>query len=369
MHPALHLGGPRSLFAASSELFLDLQHHTVGIPSSMLLGILSTCVLVRGALAHASIDYPPCIGMAINGTKFPDARNGSSTLPGNLVLTDLALHNARVAINYPLRMNGTDFPCKFRNGVSPQFGTDSGGVAEWTAGSNEFFNFTANENVAAHGGGSCQVSLSFDGGNNFQVIRSFVGGCPGNATFNSNNLPPRDQSPQIFDFTIPKDTPNGHAIFAWTWFPISGNISMHMNCAWVNISGGINTGNRTLDPDDYPPMFVANVKAINTCRGRDGFKIVFPTPGKFATTATGTETAGTYSITTPTGNCTALPSRVTSTATETITSTSRIGSASSTAKATATGAATTRFDARQAWRQSLVLVLAPALATFIRLLF
>jgi hypothetical protein len=75
--------------------------------------------------------------------------------------------------------------------------------------------FTGNDNVAAHGGGSCQVSLSFDGGNNFQVIRSYQGGCPANATFNNNDLPPRNQSPQRFEFMIPKETPNGHAIFAW----------------------------------------------------------------------------------------------------------------------------------------------------------
>jgi len=105
----------------------------------MLLSILTTCVLVRGVLAHASIDYPPPIGMAINGTEFPDDRNGSSTLPGDLVLTGLALQNARVAFNFPMNMNGTDFPCKFQNGVSPQFGTDSAGVVEWTAGSTQFF--------------------------------------------------------------------------------------------------------------------------------------------------------------------------------------------------------------------------------------
>jgi hypothetical protein len=125
---------------------------------------------------------------------------------------------------------------------------------------------------------------------------------------------------------------------------------MHMNCAWVNISGGNNTNSRVLNPNDYPPMFVANIAAINTCKGQDGFLVVFPTPGKFATTATGTETAGTYSAITPTGNCTALPSRVTSTAIET-TSVSQTGSASSTAKATTKTGAATHLDAWQAWKR------------------
>ncbi|KAI9773722.1 MAG: hypothetical protein M1839_002020 [Geoglossum umbratile] len=290
--------------------------------------------------------------MAINGTRFPGARNSSSNLPGDLVLDGLALHNARVAFNFPLNMNGTDYPCKFLNGVSPQFGTNSGGVSEWAAGSTQFFNFTKNENVAAHGGGSCQVALSFDGGNKFQVIRSWVGGCPANATWNNNDLPPRDQSPQIFEFAIPKETPNGHAIFAWTWFPISGNISMHMNCAWINVSNGTNNNSSVLNIDDYPLLFVANVKAINTCKGGDGLDVVFPTPGKYVTAATGTETATKYSATTPSGNCTALPSPVKSTASATTVPTSRTGSTSSTPVATTkAGVAPTCFDTRQAWRR------------------
>ncbi|KAH0552848.1 hypothetical protein GP486_006950 [Trichoglossum hirsutum] len=273
--------------------------------------------------------------MAINGTRFPDARNGSSTLPGDLVLDGLALHNARVTFNFPLAQNGTDYPCKFQNGVSPIFGTDSGGVVEWAAGQTAFFNFeraaltansfTESDNIAAHGGGSCQVSLSFDGGNNFQVIQSWVGGCPANATWNSNDLPPRDISPQIFNFKVPNETPNGHAIFAWTWFPISGQISMHMNCAWINISNSSNPNGHGLDSTDYPPLFVANVDKVNSCKGKDGFDVVFPNPGKQATTATGTQTASKYAATTVSGNCTGI-AQVTSTA------------ASSTTKATASSA-------------------------------
>ncbi|KAI9858814.1 MAG: hypothetical protein M1813_007281 [Trichoglossum hirsutum] len=269
--------------------------------------------------------------MAINGTRFPNARNGSSTLPGDLVLDGLALHNARVAFNFPLAQNGTDFPCKFKNGVSPIFGTDSGGVVEWAAGQTSFFNFTESENVAGHGGGSCQVSLSFDGGNNFQVIQSWVGGCPANMTWNDNDLPPRDISPQIFNFKIPNETPNGHAIFAWTWFPISGQISMHMNCAWVNISNSSSSNGHGLDLTDYPPLFVANIEKVNSCKGQDGDDIVFPTPGKEVTTATGTQTASRYSATTISGNCTGAP-RVTSTAAPPVTT----STASSSVKPTAT---------------------------------
>ncbi|KAH0545454.1 hypothetical protein FGG08_000455 [Glutinoglossum americanum] len=300
--------------------------------------MLLTCsFLIRQVLAHASIDYPPCIGMATNGTRFPEARNGSSTLPGDLVLTGYALDNARSIFNHPLAPNGTDFPCKFLNGVYLL----AFGKAALTRDS-----FTESGNVAAHGGGSCQVSLSFDGGNNFQVIRSWVGGCPGNATWNENYLPPRDISPQKFYFKIPDDTPNGHAIFAWSWFPISGVTAMHMNCAWVNISNGSNT-NHNLNPTDYPPLFVANVEKINTCKGKDGTEVVFPTPGKDATTATGTQTATGYPASTVTGNCTGI-AQVTATATPF--SPTLTAATSSPAKPTSSGGAAP-LDVQQAWRR------------------
>ena len=57
--------------------------------------------------------------------------------------------------------------------------------------------------TAVHGGGSCQISLSYDEGTTWKVIHSFVGGCPLN-----KNLP----------ITFPSDTPAGKGVlFAWTW--------------------------------------------------------------------------------------------------------------------------------------------------------
>jgi len=56
---------------------------------------------------------------------------------------------------------------------------------------------------AAHGGGSCQVSLSFDGGVSYTVIKSFIGDCP------------HAGGGGAFQFTIPQSTPAGTAIFAW----------------------------------------------------------------------------------------------------------------------------------------------------------
>lgn len=61
---------------------------------------------------------------------------------------------------------------------------------------------------ATHGGGSCQLSLSFDGGNEFRVIKSIEGGCP---------------EAMKYDFKIPEDLNRGlsrktQGLFAWTWY-------------------------------------------------------------------------------------------------------------------------------------------------------
>ena len=57
-----------------------------------------------------------------------------------------------------------------------------------------------------HGGGSCQLSMSFDGGSEFKIIQSMEGGCPINKRYR---------------FKIPKELGKGRkrstGLFAWTW--------------------------------------------------------------------------------------------------------------------------------------------------------
>lgn len=64
--------------------------------------------------------------------------------------------------------------------------------------------------VAAHNGGSCQVSVSYDIGRTFKVWKSFIGNCPRGAVENELTT-----SNQTFEFLIPQETPSGNAIFAW----------------------------------------------------------------------------------------------------------------------------------------------------------
>lgn len=83
--------------------------------------------------------------------------------------------------------------------------------------------------TSTHGGGSCQLSLSYDNGATFRVIKSMIGGCPLTTTY---------------DFTIPSYTPAGNALLAWTWQNLEGNREYYMNCAEVSISSGSSSRRR-----------------------------------------------------------------------------------------------------------------------------
>ncbi|TWU71682.1 hypothetical protein ED733_001900 [Metarhizium rileyi] len=159
----------------------------------------------------------------------------------------------------PLQSGGSNFPCK---GYHSLYNTDEGrSVVEWEAG--QVYNFTVGGS-ATHGGGSCQVSLSYDQGSTWTVIRSYIGNCPLKRTW---------------DFTIPADTPTGDAIFAWSWFNRVGNREMYMNCARVTIQNSRGGGSMNGESSFYdgPAMFVANVgKQCSTLEGSD---VLFPNPG------------------------------------------------------------------------------------------
>lgn len=87
------------------------------------------------------------------------------------------------------------------------------------------------------------------------------GGCPLESTY---------------DFTVPSDTANGDALFAWTWFNFEGNREMYMNCADVTITGG--KGSADAFESAYPEIFVANVGT--GCKTVEKQETVFAQPGK-----------------------------------------------------------------------------------------
>jgi hypothetical protein len=78
-------------------------------------------------------------------------------------------------------------------------------------------------NLAAHSGGSCQASLSFDNGTTWKVLHSFIGGCPAGTKLNSNMVDPK--ASQVFEFNIPEGTKSGESLFAWYITPLFPTIT------------------------------------------------------------------------------------------------------------------------------------------------
>ncbi|KAJ6104755.1 Extracellular protein [Penicillium sp. IBT 18751x] len=113
----------------------------------------------------------------------------------------------------PLQSSGSDYPCK--GYANDKFDSQ----ATYAQGQQYEMEL---EGSATHGGGSCQISLTYDRGKTFKVIESMLGNCPIDKNYN---------------FTVPSDAPSGEALLAWTWFNKVGNREMYMNCAFVTIGG------------------------------------------------------------------------------------------------------------------------------------
>lgn len=98
----------------------------------------------------------------------------------------------------PLHADGSDFACK-----GYQWNTPWTSVATYEAGGTYQM---ALKGSATHGGGSCQLSLSCDGGIQFKVIKSIIGSCP---------------MAMKYSFTIPPEFARinkATCLFAWTWY-------------------------------------------------------------------------------------------------------------------------------------------------------
>ena len=198
-----------------------------------LLSLLTCiCLLTSTASAHVQMSKP-----------FPLRSNLDPQTPGELRDYDMTA---------PLQADGSNFPCK-------GYHKDATGrtVAQYQAGQKYDMQLSGS---ATHLGGSCQLSLSYDGGATFKVIKSMIGGCP---------------ISQQYDFTIPASAPSGKALFAWTWLNFEGNREFYMNCAEVEIVGSGNAGSL----DDLPNIWVANLAGVNDCTLPSAHNAVFPHPG------------------------------------------------------------------------------------------
>lgn len=218
-----------------------------------IASLAAVASLVVPANAHMEMSYPP---------PFRSKSNPHAT-------------EIEYSMTSPLNADGSNYPCK---GFLSDLNTPGGAVtAEWTAGQDYHFTLQGGAN---HAGGSCQASLSYDGGKTFTVIQSIVGNCPSTV------------APTDYPITVPGDAPSGDAIFAWTWFNNLGNREMYMNCAHIKINGG--SGGSGFS--SRPTIFEANIG--NGCSTLEGSDVEFPNPGPDLINQSGKTAA-------PLGNCAA----------------------------------------------------------------
>jgi len=104
-------------------------------------------------------------------------------------------------------------------------------VATWTAGQTVTVDFQTGG--AAHSGGHCQFSISYDGGKTFVVIKNVFSYC----FFTGSAVDDNTATVLSYDVELPSGLPSGLAIFSWTWVNASGNREFYMNCADVKING------------------------------------------------------------------------------------------------------------------------------------
>lgn len=200
----------------------------------------------------------------------------------------------------PLDPSGSNFPC---HGVT----LPSAGGQIMAAGSQQKLSFElgGGANTATHGGGSCQLSITYETDaakqkdpSIWKVIYSIEGGCPTDASGNLERAVACASAGDTncvnsFPFTIPKGVKNGHAIMAWTWQNAVGNREFYMNCASAQFTGGDGS-----EMDSFPSMFVANLASVNSCPTTEDTNVKYPNPGKYVTTMT---KGNPYPLALPTG--------------------------------------------------------------------
>ncbi|KAI2623254.1 hypothetical protein GGR54DRAFT_44134 [Hypoxylon sp. NC1633] len=173
--------------------------------------------------------------------------------------------------NSPLDASGSDFPCKFGGGYS----ATGGQTNSYQLGSQQTLSFVGQ---AVHGGGSCQVAITYDESPTkdsvWKVIHSIEGGCPAKDTSGNMGDSADADDPFTYPYSIPSDIPAGKATIGWTWFNKVGNREMYMNCGALELTG---TGGDKSNFDKLPDMVVLNVAGKPSTL--EGFDYKFKDPG------------------------------------------------------------------------------------------
>ncbi|KAK3081712.1 hypothetical protein LTS18_003563 [Coniosporium uncinatum] len=158
------------------------------------------------------------------------------------------------------------FPCKGHH-VQPN-GTLAEPSVTWSAGQTVTFQLYGSTNTtgatmnqvegAAHSGGSCQISFSYDKGRSW-VVQNYEGDCPRVRSDRKGQVTNFYDVNQDYTFTVPADFPSGdRVIVAWTWINATGNREYYMSCSCVRIEG---VGPSTDITPAGPPLLVANLQA------------------------------------------------------------------------------------------------------------
>lgn len=196
--------------------------------------------------------------------------------------------------NGPLLADGSNYPCQLTSGQ-----TLAGESTSMALGSDQPLNFIGE---SVHGGGSCQVSITYDenptADSVWKTITSIEGGCPAqNAVGNlGDDTSATAPIPYDYNFTVPDNIPSGKAVMAWTWFNKVGNREMYMNCAMVELTG---TSGSKSNYEALPDMFKANID--NGCITLANMDVTFPDPGENVQKLNG----ATDAFAAPTGSCNA----------------------------------------------------------------
>lgn len=175
--------------------------------------------------------------------------------------------------NGPLLADGSNFPCKTTGG------TFAGDTTSMALGSTQPLAFTGG---ATHGGGSCQISISYDvsptKSSVWKVIHSIEGGCPVKDTAGNIGSDASAADPFTYTFPVPSNIPTGKATIAWSWINRIGNREFYMNCGAIELTG---TSGDQANYDALPDMLVANIAANGgaTCATEENFDYMYPNPG------------------------------------------------------------------------------------------
>ncbi|RDW81898.1 hypothetical protein BP6252_03010 [Coleophoma cylindrospora] len=224
----------------------------------------------------------------------------ASVASAHMIMTSPVPYGKSSLTNSPLLADGSDFPCKQRTGVYALEGASN----TMPLGSTQSLAF---QGSAVHGGGSCQVSITYDqtptASSTWKVIHSIEGGCPQKGQTGNSGNSASQVDPDTYSYTIPTTLPTGNATLAWTWFNKIGNREMYMNCAPVSLTSSSSKRSELVERDQaafnaLPDMFVANID--NGCTTVDSTDLIFPNPGdSLEMDGTATSTA----LHAPTGTC------------------------------------------------------------------